>query len=88
MTSCSRTMEVPREQFEAAASEKGVAHCITTGGGEEYLVTRFSVVDTTLIIEQLRPDDTRHHEVALPITLPINDVETIARIESRSHPVI
>ena len=80
---CSRTVDVPRQQFEAEAQNESATHRIATRNGDEYLVERYSIAATALVIEVLAPDDPRRHKVELPISLVLDDVISIKRIEYR-----
>jgi hypothetical protein len=82
VTGCSRAVELPRHQFEAASHENSKTHRITSKAEAEYVVERFSVADSTLTIEALNPEDVRFGKATLPISISIADVESIQRIEN------
>jgi hypothetical protein len=80
MASCSRAVEVPRDQFEAAAGEEN-AHRIQLADGSHFMAQRFAVTDSTIVIEELHRTDERRKKVTLPIVVPINDIRSIETID-------
>jgi hypothetical protein len=81
LTGCSRTIDVPREQFEATSRRPDTTHRISMTDGETYIATEFSLNDSTLVIEKLHPQDTRYGTTAPPISLPLATVQSIKRID-------
>lgn len=80
-TGCSKAIEIPRDQFEAASRDDSMRHRIELVDGTRYAVVRFSVTDSTLVIEELHRTDERRKKTALPLTIPIADVKSIDAID-------
>ncbi len=80
-TGCSKAVEIPRDQFEAAAGEESARYRVEMTDGSQYTVERFSLTDSTVVIEELGPSDERYKRAVLPIVLPLGDLEAIARYE-------
>lgn len=74
---CTKAVDVPREQFEATSHAPTGLHTIRTTDGSVYTVLRFSVTDSTLVIQSLDQSDGRYKKVALPIVLLLGDVESM-----------
>lgn len=59
-TACSHTVTMPREKIDdAAGRDARYAYQIDTRLQDRYLVKRYSLTDSTLVIEQLAPIDRR-----------------------------
>jgi hypothetical protein len=58
-------------------------HVVRTTGGEEYRVQKFAVTDSTLVILQLNQSDARYKNAKLPISLPLEEIETMKAIDRR-----
>ncbi|HEX6941530.1 MAG TPA: hypothetical protein VF128_01315 [Gemmatimonadaceae bacterium] len=78
---CTRAIDVPPASYEQAARIDDV-HTIRTRAGDSYLARRFAVSDSTLIIDELSPDD-GHDRARLPLTFPRSTIESIERMEHR-----
>ena len=72
VSGCSRAVSIPREEFAAPASAGPGEYRVRTVRGDEYIAERFSVTDSTLVIEK---------GDAAPITIPIDEVASVHRIE-------
>jgi hypothetical protein len=53
--------------------------------GDEFAVRRFTVTDSTIVIDDLSPTDIRFDAVDLPIVLRRSDVVAIERVEGRGQ---
>jgi hypothetical protein len=82
-TGCTKSVEIPRDQI-GDAPEANPGYRIDMVDGSHYTVKRFSIVDSTIVIEKLNPSDSRHKDAKLPIVLSISDVQSISKLETRS----
>ena len=81
-------VEIPREQFEAASHDGFVSHRIQTAK-TEYVARRFSFTDSTLVITELAPADTRYRLERPPFAIPRSDVVSIAGVKNNdTAPVV
>lgn len=80
---CTRAVDVPRAQFEAASRDGSVTHRIRLKKNAEYMVRQFSVTDSTIVVTQLSPSDANYRLARLPIVIPLDEVDSIARAEPR-----
>lgn len=72
VSGCSRAVNIPREEFAASAPNGPGEYRVRTVRGDEYIAERFSVTDSTLVIEK---------GVAAPMAIPREDVASVHRIE-------
>ncbi len=85
---CGGHVEIPREQFEAASHDGFLSHRIRTAK-TEYVAVRFSFTDSTLVINELAPADTRYRLERPPFIIPRNDVGSIAGVKNNdTAPVV
>lgn len=56
-------------------------HRIELVDGTHYAVERFSVTDSTVVIEELHRIDERRKRTELPLQVPIADVKSISAID-------
>jgi hypothetical protein len=86
VVSCSRAVEIPRADIDDPQYREPGSYRIRLKGREEYIAKRFSVTDSTVVIEQLHPADERYRqwEDARPITIPIADVSSFARYKTHA----
>jgi hypothetical protein len=86
---CSRAVVIPREQVAAEEYRKPGSYRIRLHGWNEYYAKRFSmtdstvVTDSTLVISVLSPADPKYRLAPLPITVRLDDVDSMARLEGR-----
>ena len=85
VTGCSRAVEIPREQIDDPVYQHPGSYRIRLDGQEEYLVRRFSVTDSTVVIQELHPSDERYRfgRKDLPVTVPRAAVSSISRMETK-----
>ena len=83
VAACSRTIDVPREQFDASSKKVDHTHSIWTLSGDEYRVESFQATDSSLVISALNRSDPRHAKAGLPISIPLDSVKTVQRIDHR-----
>jgi hypothetical protein len=77
---CSRAAEIPREQVTAEDYRKPGSYRIRLHGWNAYYARRFSMTDSTVVIEELLTWDD-HFELMrdeMPIVIPLKDVENIS----------
>ena len=81
---CSRAAEVPRSELTAEEYRKPGSYKVRLHGWNEYNVRRFSMTDSTVVIEELLVHDDHYklmkHE--MPIVVPLEDVEYIGVIKT------
>jgi hypothetical protein len=83
-TGCSKTVNVPLDQVESVQDRKA-RHHIHMSNGDEYAVRRFTVTDSTIVVDDLSPTDVRFETIDLPIVLRRSDVTAIERAEGRGQ---
>ena len=82
-TGCSRTVVVPREDYDRASHEYGKTHRLDLQDSSYYLVRRFAVTDSTVVVEELYSSDKRYGTHArTPIVLTRQDLTSISRVET------
>ena len=77
---CSKAVELPRDQI-ANQPESHIGYRIQMVDGSRYSAKRYSVTDSTLVIEKLNPSDSRYKKVSVPIALPITSVQSVSKLE-------
>lgn len=83
LSSCSHAVEVPPEQFQAQSRLPLRSHVVRTTGGEEYKALKFGITDSTLVILQLSQKDVRYGNATFPISLPLEEIESMKAIDQR-----
>jgi hypothetical protein len=79
---CSRAVVVPREDYDRAASDSGI-HRVDMHDGSYYLVLRFAMTDSAVVVRKLYASDPRfNRHPRLPISLARQDVVSISRVET------
>jgi hypothetical protein len=83
-TGCSKAVEIPRTEIDDPAYREPGSYRIRVQGREEYLVRRFSISDSTIVVEELLPSDERFRTERedLPTSIPLVQVESISRMET------
>lgn len=79
ITGCSRAVEIPRQQVGAEEYRRVGSYKVRLHGWNEYNVRRFSMTDSTVVIEELLATDD-HYKLKkhdMPIVVPLEDVEYI-----------
>jgi hypothetical protein len=85
---CTGYVNIPPDQFEASTHDEYLSHRIRTKT-TEYIVHRFSFTDSTLVISELSPADTRYRLEKPPIVVPRNDIESLAGVkDSKTTPFV
>lgn len=88
-SACTKTIEIPRNEFEAASQDASASHRIRTADNNEFVAEAFTVTDSTVVILRLSPADTRYRTGdRVPIVLNLQDVESIKRLHSSETPAI
>lgn len=84
LVGCSRAVEIPRDQLEAQESSKVGSYKVRLHGWNEYNVRRFSMTDSTVVIEELLVHDDHYRLMKdrMPIIVPLNEVEYIGVIRT------
>jgi len=87
-SSCTKYVDVPRDQYGDTPRPVG-SYRIRMKVNTEYVAYLFSVTDSTLVISRLSPLDQGDRQGQLPITLRLDDVESVARVEpSKAAPIV
>jgi hypothetical protein len=83
-TGCSKAVEIPRDDIADAKYREPGSYRIRLKGWDEYLVKRFSVTDSTVVIEELLPSDEqfRMGRESLPTAISRDDVVSISRMQT------
>jgi hypothetical protein len=79
LVACSRAAEIPHQQLGAKEYRKPGSYKVRLHGWNEYNVRRFSMTDSTVVIEELLVHDD-HYKLKqhdMPIVVPLKDVEYI-----------
>ena len=84
MSGCTKTIEVPPGQFEQASWIDDATHRIRTTNDKEYMAKRFYVTDSTLVVWELSPAHSTYRVERVPITLPLDEVQSVAQVESNN----
>lgn len=81
---CTTAAEIPRSDVDNPAYREVGSYRIRQKGRKEYLVSRFSVTDSTVVVEALLPVDERYRmgRADLPIVIPLDEVTQIARTKT------
>ena len=83
-TGCSNAQEISRDQLGAEEYRKPGSYRVKLHGWNEYSVRRFSMTDSTVVIEELLVTDD-HYKLKrhdMPIVVPLKDVEYIGTMET------
>ena len=84
LVACARAVEIPRDQVGAEEYRKPGSYRIRLHGWNEYNVRRFSMTDSTVVIEELLTTDDHYklkrHE--MPIVIPLAEVMSISEMKS------
>jgi hypothetical protein len=84
LAGCSRAVEIPRQQVGAEEYRKPGDYRIRLKGWNEYYARRFSVTDSTIVIEELVKSDD-HYKLKkhdMPIVVPREDVVYVGVMET------
>jgi len=81
---CTKGVEIPRADIDDPKYREEGSYRIRMKGWEEYLVKRFSVTDSTLVIEELSSGDERFRmgRENLPYVLPLSQVVSVGRVKT------
>src|SRR5262245_1651602 len=86
-SACARTVEYPRDDFETASRDDRPRIVMMTDGSQ-YIVQKFSLTDSTLVVEDLSSTDSRFKQVDWPIPVPFTEVPSIKKREPRCELVV
>jgi hypothetical protein len=87
--SCTRTVQVAVTDSGRVNPDDAKNWRVTTKGQETYSVTKFSMTDTTLVIERVLKTDeiatdysdfTHVEDADLPLVLPLDEIESLERV--------
>lgn len=84
LTGCSKAVELRRADMDDAKYREPGSYRIRLENREQYLVRRFVVTDSTMVIEELMPADERYRawREELPVTIPRTDITSFAQLET------
>ena len=91
LAACTRTVEMPRTDIAAEAGrEARRGWQIDTRSGERYLAKRYSLTDSTLVIEELAGADVFYGEHKGPgtIVIPLSDLAAVSRVKISAGSVV
>ena len=83
MTGCSKAVVIPPGEIESASREEHGNYRIQMADDSYYLVRRFTVTDSTVVIEKLNGADSRYRSTIVPIVVARSDVQSISKLETR-----
>lgn len=81
---CSKAVYIPPKEVGDAEYRKTGTYRIKLEGWNEYYARRFSVTDSTVVIEELLKTDDRYKRMRhdMPIIIPLAEVESISMMET------
>jgi len=81
---CSHAVYLPRYEWNAPEYRKPGSYMIRVHGGKHYNTRRFSMTDSTVVIEELLAVDDHYKLMKhdMPIVVPLKDVEYIGVMET------
>jgi hypothetical protein len=84
LTGCSKAVVIPREDLTRTEYRKVGDYRIKMHGWNEYHARRFSLTDSTVVIEELKKSDDRYElkKHDMPIVVPLNEVEYIGEMNT------
>lgn len=84
LTGCSKSVVVPREDLTKDEYRKDGDYRIKLHGWNEYHARRFSITDSTVVIEELKQSDDRYElkKYDMPIVIPREQVEYIGEMKT------
>ena len=81
---CSQASMIPMHQLDRDVYRKPGSYRIKLHGWNEYNARRFSVTDSTVVIEELHVTDDHYKRTKhdMPIVIPLEDVEYVGQMET------
>jgi hypothetical protein len=81
---CSKAVVIPRELAAEPRYREPGSYRIRLQGWNEYYARRFSVTDSTVVIEELLKSDDRYKLMRhdMPIVIPASEVSSISTMET------
>jgi hypothetical protein len=79
LSGCSRAVTVPPRELAPASQWHGRYRIKTTTA--EFTARHFAVTDSTVVIRELAGSDKRYGDAELPITVPVQDVKSVERLD-------
>ena len=80
---CAKVHEIPRDEIGAAGQQNAADYHIWMKGGDDYYARRYSVTDSTVVIQELQESDTRYKKQEMPIVIPLADVERVTVVKNK-----
>ncbi len=84
LAGCTKTVDVPIDDLESVHDRKA-RHHVNMVDGSQYSVRQFTVTDSTLVIDDLSPTDSRKGVVNEPITVPRDSIASVERLEGGQY---
>ena len=81
VTGCTGTKQIPRGEYASASGERKL-FTIRMVDDSRYVAWNYSVTDSTLVIEALSKKDERYDTAALPIVVPLEEVQSVEKFGS------
>jgi hypothetical protein len=85
MASCTGYVDVPPGEYDDIAPAHAKAYRVRTTDGATYAIVDFTVVDSTIVVEQIVADG-RRVPPPQPLSIPLSQVTSIERAELRRGP--
>jgi hypothetical protein len=84
LSGCSKAVVIPREQVGSEEYRKTGSYRIRLQGWNEYYAKRFSVTDSTVVIEELLKSDDRYKLLKhdMPIVIPLREVVSVSEMKT------
>ncbi len=84
-TGCSKAVEIPLDRIGEPEWRKTADYRFRLVDGDEYFIRRFSVVDSTVVVEEAKDVDTElmGNPNLAPRSIPIDELRSVEKIESR-----
>jgi len=81
---CSKAVEIPREEIQKPEYRKSGSYVIRLKSDQEYHARRFSVTDSTIVIEEVTSAD-KLHGAALTVPFAISRSEIASIAHTKNH---
>ncbi|HEU4928702.1 MAG TPA: hypothetical protein VFU38_02645 [Candidatus Krumholzibacteria bacterium] len=80
-TGCSKAVEIPRVDYDAASQESRTRFRIDMADGTSHNVVHFSLTDSTIVMEKSTPTYSPHKQINETIVARRQDVAAISKYE-------
>ena len=89
-TSCSSSVKIPLDQIDEATWRKPGKYRLRLTDGGEYYVRRFSVVDSSVVVdERIELDEALYSDTNPPSnSIPVDQLRSVEKVESRTKTIL